>query len=44
MAAANTDVYEARMGTLEIEEWEEDMARNADDEEWWRDPNRIDDG
>ena len=44
MAAANTDVYEARMGTLEIEEWEEGMARNADDKEWWRDPNRIDDG
>ena len=29
---------------LEVDEWEEAMAREADDEDWWREPNRIDDG
>ena len=42
-AAASTNTAQ-ESSELEIEEWEEAMARDVDDEEWWRRPNRVDDG
>ena len=42
-AAANTSTAQ-ESSELEVEEWEEAMARDMDGEEWWRRPNRIDDG
>ena len=45
MAAAAAGTRRGNDDTeLEIDEWEEAMAREADDEDWWREPNRIDDG
>ena len=45
MAATAAGTSAANESTeLEIEEWEEVMARDADDEEWWRRPDRVDDG